>query len=147
MCWFSAEYASKTEQAGAGERLGIRKMTWHANWVVRETELESPKPCPVCLADGTKVLFRFSECQQALLHVDMEAEAVFKMLKPKLDVFEFPDATQIKLGDLPHGLIFDVLGVPGSEELSAILDKEPAEQKQREEQEREPFFARLLARF
>jgi hypothetical protein len=147
MCWFSVEYASKTEQAKAGERLGIRKMTWHANWVVRETELETPKPCPVCLTEGTRVLFRFSEGQQASLHVDAEAEAIFKMLKPKRDIFEFPDARQITLGDLPPGLIFDVLGVPGSEQLSAILDKEPAEQDQEQERESEPFFARLLAHF
>lgn len=67
MCWFSAEYENRMEEAKAGQRLGIKKMYWRSNWVVRETELESPRPCPVCLIDRTKVMFRFSEEQQASL--------------------------------------------------------------------------------
>jgi hypothetical protein len=67
MCWFSAEHASKIEEAKVGQRLGIKKMNWDSNWVVRETELENPRPCAVCLMDRTKVMFRFSESQQALL--------------------------------------------------------------------------------
>jgi hypothetical protein len=147
MCWFSSEFASQIEDAKAGQRLGIKRMHWHSNWVVRETELDTPRPCPVCLKDRTRVLFRFSESQQASLHLGTEAEAIFRMLKPKRDVFELSDGKQITLGDLPAGLIFDVLVVPGSEELSALLDMEPAEQHEEEERENEPFFVRLLTRF
>ena len=148
MCWFSTERADRLEEAKAGQRLAIRRMTWHANWVVRETELDAPKPCPVCLIDRTKVLFRFSESQQASLHLGTEAEAVFRMSKkPKRDVFEFSDGRQITLGDLPAGLIFDVLVVPGSEQLSDLLDMEPSVQHEEEVREKERFLVRLLTRF
>ena len=148
MCWFSTEYANQIEDAKAGQRLGIKRMHWHSNWVVRETELDAPRPCPVCLINRTRVLFRFSENQQAALHLSTEAEAVFRMLKkPKRDVFEFSDGRQITLSDLPAGLIFDVLVVPGSEQLSALLHMEPAVQHEEEEREKEPFLARLLTRF
>jgi hypothetical protein len=50
------------------------------------------------------------------------------------------------LGDLPAGLIFDVLVAPGSEQLSAILEEEAAVQD-KEESEKEPLLVRLLARF
>ena len=148
MCWFSTEYANQIEEAKTGQRLGIKQMHWHSNWVVRETELDTPRPCPVCLIDRTRVLFRFSESQQASIHLGTEAEAVFRMSKkPKRDVFEFSDGRQITLGDLPAGLIFDVLVVPGSEQLSTVLEMEPAAQHQEEEREKEPFLVRLLARF
>jgi hypothetical protein len=148
MCWFSTEYVNQIEEAKTGQRLGIKKMNWHANWVVRETELHAPRPCPVCLIDRTRVLFRFSESQQASLHLSTEAEAVFRMLKrPKRDLFEFSGGRQITLGDLPAGLIFDVLVVPGSEQLSTILDVEAAVQHEEEEREKEPLMARLLTRF
>ncbi len=147
MCWFSAEYANQIEDAKTGQRLGIKKMNWHSNWVVRETELDDSSPCPVCLIDRTRVLFRLSESQQASLHLSTEAEAVFRMLKrPKQDVFEFSDGRQITLGDLPSGLIFDVLVVPGSEQLSTLLDMEPAVQHE-EEREKEPLLVRLLTHF
>ena len=147
MCWFSAEHANKVEEAKAGQRLGIKKMHWDANWVVGETELETPRPCPVCLIDKTRVLFRFSESQQASLHFGSDAEAVFRMLKrPKRDIFEFADGKQITLGDLPAGLILDVLAVPGSEQLSTVLNMEPAVHDE-EETEKEPFPARLPAHF
>jgi len=150
MCWFSTEYAKQIEEAKTGQRLGIKQMHWHSNWVVRETELDTPRPCPVCLIDRTRVLFRFSESELASLHCGTEAEAVFRMLeRPKQDVFEFSDGRQITLGDLPAGLIFDVLVVPGSEHLSTVLEMEPAVQQEEEEEEREkePFLVRLLARF
>jgi hypothetical protein len=148
MCWFSAEYANHIEEAKAGERLGIRKMNWHANWVVQETDLETPRPCPVCLIDRTKVLFRFSETQQASLHFGSEAEAVFKMIKhPNRDIFEFADGRQIKLSDLPSGLVLDVLVVPGSERLSEVLENEPAVQDKEEGGEKEALLVRILARF
>jgi hypothetical protein len=147
MCWFSAEHANEIEDAKAGQRLGIKKMQWDANWVVGETDLETPRPCPVCLIDQTRVLFRFSESQQASLHFGSDAEAVFRMLKrPKRDIFEFADGKQITLNDLPAGLIFDVLAVPGSEQLSAVLNMEPAGHDE-EETEKEPFLARLRAHF
>ena len=137
MCWSSTEYANQIEEAKTGQRLGIKQMPWHSNWVVRETELDAPRPCPVCLIDRARVLFRFSESQQASLHLGIEAEGVFKMLKkPKRDVFEFSDGRQITLGDLPAGLIFDVLVVPGSEQLSAMLETEPAVQHEEEEKEK-----------
>jgi len=140
MCWSSTEYANQIEEAKTGQRLGIKQMPWHSNWVVRETELDAPKPCPVCLVDRTRVLFRFSESQQVSLHFSTEAEAVFRMLKwPKRDVFEFSDFKRIKLGDLPHGLIFDVLVVPGSEQLSTVLAHEPAVEQ---EEEKEPLLDR-----
>src|SRR6266498_1612738 len=148
MCWFSSEYANHIEEAKTGQRLGIKQMNWHSNWVVRETELDAPRPCPVCLIDRTRVLFRFSESQQASLHISTEAEAVFRMLnKPKRDVFEFSDSRQIAQCDLPAGLIFDVLVVPGSEQLSTVLEMEPVVQHEEEEREKEPFLVRLLARF
>jgi hypothetical protein len=145
MCWSSAEY-EHVEQAKVGQRLGIRTMNWHANWIVRETEMETARPCPVCLVDRTGVLFRFSEIQQASLQLGSEAEAVFKMLhRPIRDIFEFAGGRQITLSELPAGLIFDVLVVPGLEELSAILEKEPAVQEE-EEREKESFLVRLMAR-
>jgi hypothetical protein len=148
MCWFSTEYANQIEEAKAGQRLGIKQMNWHSNWVVRETELDAPRPCPVCLIDRTRVLFRCSESQQASLYLSTEAEAVFRMLKrPKRDVFEFSEGRQITLGDLPSGLIFDVLVVPGSEQLSTLLEMEPAGQREEQEKEKEPLLTRLLARF
>ena len=148
MCWFSTEYANQIEEAKTGQRLGIKQMDWYSNWVVRETEIDTRRPCPVCLRDRTKVLFRFSESQQASLHLGTEAEAVFRMSKkPNRDVFEFSDGRQITLGDLPAGLIFDVLVVPGSEQLSTVLEMEPAVQHEEEEREKEPFLVRLLAHF
>jgi len=147
MCWFSTEHANKMEDAKAGQRLGIKEMQWHAHWVVRETEIETPRPCPVCLKNRSRVLFRFSESQQKSLHLGSEAVAVFRMLRhPKRDVFEFADGKQITLDDLPAGLIFDVLVVPGSEQLSDVLTMEPAADKE-EETEKEPLMSRLLARF
>jgi hypothetical protein len=147
MCWFSAEYANHIEQARAGQRLGLKKMHRHSNWVVPESELDALCPTPVCLLDGTKALFRFSETEAGSLHLDSEAEAVFKMLKqPRRDVFEFMDGRQIRLDDMPAGVIFDVLIVPGSEQLSALLAGEPALQQDEDEKEKAPFLARLLAR-
>ena len=115
--------------------------------MVRESELQARCPTPVCLLDGTKVLFRFCESDVGSLHLDSEAEAVFKMLEaPRRDVFEFLDGKQIRLDDMPAGVILDVLVVPGSEQLSALLDGEPALQQHEEETEKEPFLARLWAR-
>jgi hypothetical protein len=147
MCWYSAEQANEIAEAKAGQRLGIKQMHWHANWVVCESELETSRPIPVCLIDGTKVLFRFSEREQKSLHFGPEAEAVFRMSeRPKRDIFEFSDGRQIPLIDLPAHLIFDVLVVPGSEQDSALLSMEPAVEED-EEKEKETLLTRLLARF
>ena len=147
MCWFSAEYANHVAEAKAGQRLGLKKMHRHSNWVVPESELEARWPTPVCLLDQTKVLFRFSENEAGSLHLESEAEAVFRMLKePRRDVFEFLDGRQIRLDDMPYGAIFDVLVVPGSEQLSALLAGDSALHEDEEERETEPFLARLLAR-
>ena len=146
MCWFSVEHANHIAEAKAGQRLGVRKVYLHSNWAVCESELEGQSPTPVCLLDGTKVLFRISEDQQSSLRLGAEAEAVFRMLrKPKRDVFEFSDGRQFTLDDLPPGVIFDVLMVPGSEHLSTFLGPEPAAQEE-EERHKEPFLARLMAR-
>jgi len=146
MCWFSAEHADRIEEARAGERLAVKKMPWSSSWVVRETEFESKRPCPVCLIDETRVLFRFPDSQQRL-DFGAEAEAVFRMLKrPRRDVFEFTDGRQVTLGDLPAGLIFDVLVVPGSEQLSAVLHTEPDEHDE-DNGEKDSLFARLRAHF
>jgi hypothetical protein len=152
MCWFSVEFENRVEEATAGQRLAIRTMmrtaNWHSNWVVRESELETTKPCPVCLPDQSRVLFRFSEDQQMRFQLGSEAEATFKMLKyPKRDIFEFTDHRQITLGDLSSGLIFDVLVVPGSEQLSEVLEEQSAVQDTEDDTRKENLFERLLAYF
>jgi hypothetical protein len=87
----------------------------------------------------------FSEDQQASLQFDSESEAVFRMLKrPKRDVFEFANGTRSSLDDLPAGLLFDVRGVPGSDQLSAVLNLEQLAQND-EEPKKEPLVARVLA--
>jgi len=147
MCWFSTERADRIEEAKAGQRLAIKRMTWHANWVVRETDIEASRPCPVCLIDHTRVLFRFTESHAASLHHGSEAEAIFRMLKhPRRDVFEFTDSSEVSLGDLPAGLIFDVLVVPGSERLSSVLNAEPNENDE-DKREKESLLDRLMAHF
>jgi hypothetical protein len=147
MCWFSSEHAHHIAEAKAGQRLAIRKVYPHSKWAVSESELENRWPTPVCLLDGTKVLFRVSEDHQQSLNLGAEAEAVFRMLEhPKRDVFEFSDGRQLTLNDLPPGMRFDVLMVPGLEHLSTFLDPGSVGQE-RNEEEKEPFFARLLARF
>ena len=121
MCWFSAEHAGHTLQAEAGQRLVIRKVHG-SSWAVQESDLENPRPTPVCLVDGTSVLLRSSDAEQTRLTIPPETEAVFRMLnKPKRDVFRFLDGREVEVNSLPAKLIFDVLEVPGKEELSAIL--------------------------
>ena len=121
MCWYSADHSAQILQAEAGQRLGIRKV--HGNsWAVRESDLHTPRPVPVCLIDRTTVLFRFSEPQQGYQQGASDAEAVFRMLTaPKRDVFQFSDGPEIALDALPAFLFFDVLEVPGIEILSAVL--------------------------
>jgi len=148
MCWFSAEYANHIAEAKVGQRLAIRKVYPHSNWAVSESELQGGWPTPVCLLDGTKVLFRVPEDHQPSLNLGAEVEAVFRMLEhPKRDVFELSDGRQLTLNDLPPGMRFDILMVPGLEHLSTFLDPERVGQERKEkEEEKEPFFARLVKR-
>lgn len=147
MCWFSAEHANHMAEAKVGQRLGIRQMYPHSNWAVSENELEKNRPTPVCLLDGTKVLFRVSEDQQSKLHLSPDAEAVFKMSRhPKQDIFEFSDGRQFTVDELPCGMVFDVLMVPGAEHLSTVLEPEKAIKEDNGEGEKESFLTRLFAR-
>jgi hypothetical protein len=124
MCWYSAEHSGQELlQAEAGERLGVRKMHSGPCWVVKEGDLGMEQPAPVCLLDGTRVLFRPTRAEQTTLEFNSEPEAVFRMTgQSKRDVFEFPDGRQIEVDKLPTGLIFDVLLVPGREHLSGLLN-------------------------
>jgi hypothetical protein len=113
-----------------------------ANWVVKESELENSRPAPVCLLDGTRALFRPTEAEQTILQTTGEPEAVFHMVgRSKKDVFEFPDGRQIEVNQLPTGLIFDVLLVPGREHLSGVLNPPKAEREETDDYE--PVLARL----
>lgn len=141
MCWYSAEhFGQELLQAEAGQRLGVRKMHWDATrWVVRECDVQQTRPAPVCLLDGTRVLFRPTEAQQASLATGPEPEAVFHQLqRPKRDVFEFEGGRQIEVNHLPDGLTLDVLVVPGKERLSTLVtmegNSEPASEVAQEEE-------------
>jgi hypothetical protein len=124
MCWYSADHAEQTLQAEAGQRLVIRKVH-RISWAVQEPDLQTPRPTPVCLVDRTKVLFRFSEHEQTGLPSAPESEAVFRMLtKPKRDVFQFSGGHEVDVNSLPANLVFDVLEIPGKEELSLLLKDE-----------------------
>jgi hypothetical protein len=129
MCWFSAEHSGRAlHQAEVGERLSIRQMHGQSRWVVRESELAEPQPAAVCLLNGTQVLFRPSEADDAAFGITGDSEAVFRMLSnPKRDVFELPDARVFDVNSLPTGLVFDVLVVPGKEPLSTILAGDAAQ--------------------
>jgi hypothetical protein len=81
------------------------------------------------MLDQTRVLIRYSEVQQVTLHTAPEVEVVFRMLaKPKRDVFVFNDGREVSLDSLPSNLIFDILEVPGKEELSAVLKEDGVEE-------------------
>lgn len=90
---------------------------------MQESDLQTARPTPVCLVDGTKVLFRSTEpCQASALAIP-EIEAVFRMLTaPKRDSFQFSDGREIDANALPANLLFDVLEIPGKEEFSSILN-------------------------
>jgi len=127
MCWYSVDHAKDILQAEAGARLGIRKVHGFS-WVVRESDLHKESPTPVCLIDGTTVLFRFPELEQVAPHVAPEAEAVFRMLtKPKRDVFQFSDGREADVAFLPCDLIFDVLEIPGKGEFFTLFQENRAE--------------------
>jgi len=117
MCWYSAQHAGQNLMlAEAGQRLAVRKMHPGANWVVKESDLEMSSPGPVCLLDGTRALFRPTEAEQTQLQLPAEPEAVFRMRgNTKRDVFEFSDGRQMEVNQMPTGLVFDVLTVPGKE--------------------------------
>ena len=129
MCWYSAEHAEKILRAEAGQRLVIRKVHG-SSWAVRESDLHQLRPTPVCLLDRTRVLFRFSEIEQTSLPAQPETEAVFRMLtKPKRDVFQLSDGRELDVNGLPTNSTFDVLEIPGKEQLSAVLKTERAQRE------------------
>ena len=122
MCWYSAEHAEKIAEAEVGQRLVIRKMHG-SSWAVKETDVQALRPTPVCLLDGTRVLFRFTESGQPNLYTASEGEAVFRMLtSPKRDMFCFADGRQINANSLPANLVVDVLSIPGRESFAAMLE-------------------------
>ena len=127
MCWYSVEHSGrKISKAEVGQRLSIRKMHWgETRWAVAEHEPQGQEPAPVCMIEFTQVVFRPTETEQAALHLGPEPQAFFLMLhRPKRDVFEFDDGRQIEMNQLPDGLVFDVLVVPGKEHLSALVTAE-----------------------
>jgi hypothetical protein len=148
MCWYSAEHAGHILEAEAGQRLIVRKVHG-SSWAVQETDLEKPRPTPVCLIDQTRVLFRFSEHEELGLATPPASEAVFRMMsKPKRDVFQFLDGREVDANSLPSNLVFDVLEIPGKEELSALLKHEHAPRRENEPAtKRESLLERALALF
>ena len=132
MCWYSAEHSGhQLRNAEAGERLCIRQMHGNSRWVVLEKAAVNRSPQPVCLLDGTSVLFRPSEAEQTVHGIDPEAEAVFRMLSnPKRDVFEYSNGLRVEVNSLPTGLAFDVMTVPGQAGFPALLagTEQPAEE-------------------
>jgi hypothetical protein len=148
MCWYSADHAKEILEAEAGQRLGVRKVHG-CNWVVRESDLHKQSPAPVCLIDGTSVLFRFPELEQVPLNTAPEAKAVFRMLtKPKRDVFQFPDGREVGVNTLPSDLILDVLEVPGKGEFPTLLQENREETVMQEAvSERRPLLERVLQLF
>jgi hypothetical protein len=154
MCWYSAEHSGQQLlKAEVGERLCIRQMHGYSRWVVREEDAAKTNPRPVCLLDGTSVLFRPSETEQAAHGIDPEAEAVFRMLShPKRDIFEYSDGRQLEISTLPVGLVFDVMMVPGHQRFQTLLTEteQPAEElvaSGTRDQPRESLLARVRRLF
>ncbi len=148
MCWYSAEHAGHILQAETGQRLVSRKVHG-STWAVQEADLEKPWPTPVCLVDRTRVLFRFSENEQTGLAAPPDCEAVFRMVsKPKRDVFQLLDGRELDVNSLPSNLVFDVLEIPGKEELSALLNDDRRRSKEPEPAtKRESILERVLTLF
>ncbi|HYZ84204.1 MAG TPA: hypothetical protein VE621_07360 [Bryobacteraceae bacterium] len=154
MCWYSAEHSGQELlKAEVGERLCVRQMHGYSRWVVREEDAAKNKPRPVCLLDGTSVLFRPSEAEQAAHGIDPEAEAVFRMLShPRRDIFEYRDGRQLEINTLPVGLTLDVMMVPGHERFPTPLadTEDPAEELVASgtgDQQRESLLARVRRLF
>jgi hypothetical protein len=148
MCWYSAEHAEQMLEAEAGQRLVIRKV-YGSSWAVSESDMQKARPTPVCLVDRTRVLFRFSGDEQPNLSSAPETEAVFRMLRnPKRDVFQFSDGREVDVNSLPTNLVFDVLEIPGKEQLSPLLedDRERIEDSA-PSQKRQSLRERVLALF
>lgn len=124
MCWYSADHGERILQAEAGQRLITKRVHGH-NWAVPETERHEQRPTPVCLLDNTKVLLRCSEGQQITPDCATEVEGVFRMLtRPKRDVIQLTGGREFSFDSLPENMVFDILEVPGKEELSAVLKPE-----------------------
>lgn len=127
MCWYSAEH-TKVLEGEVGQRIVTRRMYGSTNWIVRESDAAQPRPAPVCLRDGTCVLMRPTNEEQARLNLPTDVHAVFRMLThPKRDVMVLPDGRELTVNSLPTGLVMDILVVPGSEELSTMLEEPDAE--------------------
>jgi hypothetical protein len=109
MCWFSAHDAARILQAQAGQPLVNRKVHGRS-WVLQESDLDTPRPTPVCLVDRTRVLFRFSDLEPARFALAPETEAVFHMsTNPQRDVFQLSDGREADVNTLPVNLRLDVL--------------------------------------
>jgi hypothetical protein len=148
MCWYSAEHV-KTLQAEAGQRIATRKMYGSTNWMVRECDVAERRPTPVCLLDGTEVLVRPNEDEQKQLKIEADTRAIFRMRShPKRDVLVLPDDRELPINSLPAGLVLDVLMVPGSEQLSKVLETKALKSRsERVEVSEEPEAEPVLARF
>lgn len=129
MCWYSADHAGKIAEAEVGQRLVIRKVHG-SSWAVAESDVQVPRPTPVCLLDATRVLFRTADCGQLNLNSGHESEAVFRMLRnPKRDVFRFADGREIDANALPANLAFDVLEIPGKEGFASMMEGDHAQEE------------------
>ena len=148
MCWYSAEHAGKIAEAEVGQRLVLRKVHG-CTWAVKETDVQSFRPTPVCLLDRTRVLFRSAEPEQGQpAPVVADTEAVFRMMtKPKRDVFQFSDGREIDSNALPANLVFDVLEIPGKEEFSSMLKEEHDQEAEVSPPRSESLLHRVLALF
>jgi hypothetical protein len=152
MCWYSAEHV-KTLQAEAGQRITTRKMYGSTNWMVRECDVAERRPTPVCLLDGTEVLLRPNEDEQKQLKIEPDARAIFRMRsRPKRDVLVLMDDRELPINSLPSGLTLDILMIPGSEQLSKVLEARAANSRSEqmevfEEPEPEPILARFWRLF
>jgi hypothetical protein len=150
MCWYSTNLSQDILQAEAGQRLGIRKVHG-CSWVVRESDLHKQNPTPVCMIDGTTVLFRFPEPEQVTANTAAapEAKAVFRQLvRPKRDVFQFSDGHETGINTLTSDLIFDVLSVPGKGEFSTLFEEHREEAVVSEAtSERRPLLEHILQLF
>jgi hypothetical protein len=146
MCWYSAEHAGKIAEAEVGQRLVTRKVHG-CTWAVKETDTQTFRPTPVCLLDRTKVLFRPAEPENGQSPIVSDTEAVFRMLKPRRDVFQLADGREIDANALPANLVFDVLEIPGKEEFSSILKDDHEDEPAVSPPRQESLLHRVLALF
>lgn len=117
MCWYSSKCAAPPREAEAGARLAVREMHGFWNWLVSDADLDSRKPAPVCLAEGSRVILRPNEKIQKKWNLAPDEKAVFRMdRKTHRDLFEIEDGREFDLNRLPTGLLLDVMFVPAAVE-------------------------------